>query len=267
MIRLLLVAILLFGFLFLSIPLRKELEEIIEMEDDPDESEEDDIGENRVRAWKRLEAQKRALRIVQRMFRIILFVSGVKVTVRGQENIPDGAVLYVGNHSSNFDILVGYTTVPSLTGFIAKAEMGRIPLLCDWMKLVNCLFLNRTDIKQGMKTILSGIEKIRSGISMWIFPEGTRNLNEDLTELLPFKEASFKIAEKSGCPVVPVAITGTADVFERHLPWICASKVTIEYGKPIDLKELSREERKHVGAYARDVITEMLKKEQQARRL
>ena len=69
---------------------------------------------------------RQSLAIVQFMFRYLLWLAGVKVTVRGQENIPaDTAVLYVGNHRSYFDILVGYTTVPGLTGFVAKKEMER----------------------------------------------------------------------------------------------------------------------------------------------
>ena len=65
---------------------------------------------------------------------------------------------------------------------------------------------------------------------MWIFPEGTRNKSEDPADLMEFHEGSLKIAEKSGCPVIPVAITGTDDVFERHIPWIRKSHVIIEYG-------------------------------------
>ena len=98
---------------------------------------------------------RQSLAIVQFMFRYLLWLAGVKVTVRGQENIPaDTAVLYVGNHRSYFDILVGYTTVPGLTGFVAKKEMERYLLLRDWMRNVNCLFLDRKDIKAGLKTIL-----------------------------------------------------------------------------------------------------------------
>ena len=64
---------------------------------------------------------RQSLAIAQFMFRYLLWLAGVKVTVRGQENIPaDTAVLYVGNHRSYFDILVGYTTVPGLTGCVAK---------------------------------------------------------------------------------------------------------------------------------------------------
>ena len=152
------------------------------------------------------------IKVVRSVFKVLLKLAGVTVTVKGAENIPeDTAVLYVGNHRSYFDILAGYTTVPTLLGFVAKKEMEKIPLLRTWMVNVNCLFLDRKNIKEGLKMILQGIEKVKNGVSIWIFPEGTRNPNEDITELLPFKEGSLKIAEKSGCPVIPVAMTGTAD--------------------------------------------------------
>ena len=214
---------------------------------------------------KDVDARNReSLKIVQFMFRLILKVAGVQVTVKGEENIPkDQAVLYVGNHRSYFDILVGYTTVPGLMGFVAKKEMLGYPLLRSWMKNVNCLFLDRENLKEGLKTILEGIEHVKSGISVWIFPEGTRNRNEDIRELLPFKEGSLKIAEKSGCPVVPVAMVGTAEVFEKHMPFIRSSKVTVYYGKPFYIKELAPEDRKHSGAYTREVIRNMLLELQQ----
>ena len=203
---------------------------------------------------------KESIKIIQFMFRLLLKTSGVKVTVKGLENIPkDTAVLYVGNHRSYFDILVGYTTVPDLVGFVAKKEMLKFPLLRSWMVHVNCLFLDRQDIKAGLKTILEGIEKVKSGISMWIFPEGTRNKADNELDLMPFKEGSLKIAEKTGCPVIPVAMTRTADIFEKQAPVIKKTNVTVYYGKPIYLKELDPEVKKHAGAYTRDVIIEMLK--------
>lgn len=205
-------------------------------------------------------AQEKSLRVVQSVFRFILRRSGVTYEVQGLENIPDDrAVLYVGNHRSYFDILIGYMTVPGRTGFVAKKEMLKIPLLRDWMMRVNCLFLDRVDIKEGLKTILEGIEKVKSGVSIWIFPEGTRNENEELTALLPFHEGSLKIAQKSGCPVIPVAITGTAEIFERHLPFIRPSHVCIRYGEPIYIKELPADKRKFPGAYTQDIISDMLR--------
>jgi len=136
--------------------------------------------------------QEYCLKVVQSMFRLLLRVTGSTVIVKWRENIPDQAVLYVGNHRSYFDILVGYVTVPGLTGFVAKREMLRYPVLRRWMQNVNCLFLDREDIKAGLKTILDGIEKIKKGVSIWIFPEGTRNTNYDVLDMLPFKEGSLR---------------------------------------------------------------------------
>ena len=209
-------------------------------------------------------AAKKSLDLVRWILGIVRDLAGITYEVRGLEHIPsDRAVLYVGNHRSYFDILAGYTTVPTLLGFVAKKEMERIPLLRTWMVNVNCLFLDRKNIKEGLKTILQGIEKVKNGVSIWIFPEGTRNPNEDITELLPFKEGSLKIAEKSGCPVVPVAMTGTAEVLEKHFPFITPSHITIYYGKPFYVKELEAEDRKHPGAYTRNVLIRMLKEMQE----
>ena len=221
------------------------------------------IGEKCV--WKNNENRQKeyALQVVKQVLRMVFRLTGSTLTVKGLENIPDMPVLYVGNHRSYFDILVGYTTVPTLLGFVAKKEMEKIPLLRTWMVNANCLFLDRKNIKEGLKTILQGIEKVKNGVSIWIFPEGTRNMNDDITELLPFKEGSLKIAEKSGCPVIPVAMTGTAEVLEKHFPFITPSHITVYYGKPINLKELDPEDRKHPGAYTRNVLIGMLKEMQE----
>lgn len=210
---------------------------------------------------KNLEARnRRCLAIVQFMFRVILRISGTKLVVEGRENLPeDQAVLYVGNHRSYFDILIGYTTIPGLLGFVAKKEMTRYPVLKNWMEYVNCLFLDREDTREALKTILEGIEKLKKGISIWIFPEGTRNDNLEPTALLPFKEGSLKMAEKTGCPVIPVAMLGNDDIFEKHIPFIRPRRVFLRYGEPIYLKELPPEQRKKSGAYTRDVIISMLK--------
>ena len=200
-----------------------------------------------------------ALRMVQKAFKCMLFIAGTKVTVIGEENVPkDQPVLYIPNHRSFFDVLLIYSRVPGLTGFVAKDSLLKFYLLRDWMKKLYCLFLNRENPREGLKTILQGIENINNGISMCIFPEGTRNKVDE--EMLPFKEGSMKMAEKTGCLVIPVALSNTAEIFENHLPWIKSCKVVIEYGTPIDVKTLSREEKKHLGAYCRDRIQEMLEK-------
>ena len=106
---------------------------------------------------------------------------------------------------------------------------------------------------------MTAIDEVKSGVSICVFPEGTRCKNQDdPAEVLPFKEGSFKIATKSKCKIIPIAITGTAEIFEDHLPWVHKNNVTITYGKPIDVSGLSKEETKHLGAYCRNVIVDML---------
>ena len=179
MIRFLIIAILLFLYLVLGIPV---------------------LLVEKLRAKKDQEASDyRCLRLVQWMFRVMLRVAGVQVTVIGEENIPDEPVLFIGNHRSYFDILLTYSRCRRLTGYIAKKEMLRYPLLRDWMNRLYCLFLDRSTPKEGLKTILTAIDYIKRGISICIFPEGTRNSGEELS-LLPFHSGSFKIAEKADVP-------------------------------------------------------------------
>lgn len=198
---------------------------------------------------------KSSLAIVLWAFRVCLFFAGTKVIVKGEENVPkDEPVLYIGNHRSYFDILVTYVRVPRPTGYIAKKEMLKWPLLVNWMKNLHCLFLDRQDVKQGLKVILSAIEKINTGISICVFPEGTRNkINHTFME---FHEGSFKIASKSGCPIIPMTIYNSADIFEDHLPKIKKTTVILEYGKPIYVKDLPKEDQKRIGAYTQNVIKE-----------
>lgn len=206
-----------------------------------------------------------ALSMVQWIFKVMIWVSGTKLTVKGRENIPDDEpVLYVANHRSFFDIIIGYTQVKGLCGFVSKKEMIKAPLLSHWMKLLYCLFLDRDNIKEGLKTILEGIDHIKNKrVSVWIFPEGTRNRTPE-EGLLPFREGAMKIAEKSGCAVIPVAIYNTDDIFEKHFPIVKPQPVTFTFGEPIYLKDLDKEQRKHAGAYVANIIEGMLKECEQA---
>lgn len=189
-------------------------------------------------------------------FKLVLLAGGIRVDVSGTENIPDRPVLYATNHRSICDIPIVYTTTKQRTGIIAKKETAKIPFLSWWMRLLNCLFLDRDDIKQALKTVLTGIELIKGGSSMCIMPEGTRNHEP---EMLPFKEGSFKMAEKTGCPIVPVALWKTDETFELHKPFIKAQKVKIRYCEPVILSELDKETQKHVGVLVREKIDEALK--------
>ena len=222
MIRFLLIALLLFLYLLLGIPVL--LVEKLVAKINPHAR---DIS---------------CLRMVQWAFKLMLWITGADISYIGRENVPkDRAVLYVGNHNSYFDILLTYSQCPGLTGYVAKSEMLRYPLLRDWMKRLYCVFLDRSDLRAGMQMILTCIDYIKNGISICIFPEGTRSKDG---QMQPFHEGSLKMAAKTGCPIIPMAISNSAQIFENHMPFVRPCKVIVEYGAPVYPKELSKEDQK-----------------------
>lgn len=208
------------------------------------------------------QAQKRsgvAQRMVMWALKSCLRLAGTNLVVEGKEKIPkDTAVLYVGNHSSYYDILCSYVATPSGAGFFAKKEMGSLPCLSHWMRFINCLFLDRKNIKEGMKTINQGTQYLKDGFSMIIFPEGTRSQDEDPHT---FKEGSLRPALKAKVPVIPMAISGTADILENNRRFTAKpATVHITFGDPIYPDQLERAAQKHLGASIREEIIEMRKK-------
>ena len=202
-----------------------------------------------------------SLRIVQWAFRVIYNICGVRLTIIGKERIPqDAPVLYVCNHKSYFDIIIGYAQCDGLTGYIAKDSIERVPILAAWMRRLYCLFLKRDDPRQSLKTIQTAISYVKNGISICIFPEGTRNPDPTL---LPFKEGSLRIAEKTGCPIIPMAISNTSAIIKDHMPFVKPTHVILEYGDPIYPATLTREEKKKLGAKTQAIVQTMLDQHQQ----
>lgn len=198
--------------------------------------------------------------LIRWIFRVILFFAGTKITVEGQENIPnDRAVLYIGNHRSYFDILVTYTTVPGSCGFVAKKELARIPLLKNWMELIHCLFLDRSDIKQGLQMILAGCEEIKAALPSVSSRKAPAAKHQASWSSAEFHNGSFKMATKTGCPIIPLSISGSRNILEAHFPKIRGTHVTVTYGKPILPGELTKEEKKEIGNYTKNILLEQLK--------
>lgn len=199
-----------------------------------------------------------ALRIVRIAFNFTMFISGCQKTIIGLENIPkDTPVMFAANHRSFYDIILAYASIASAhvqVAFVSKIEIKKFPVIAQWMYFLNCLFMDRGDMKQNMQVILKAISLVKDGYSIYIAPEGTRNTGDTL---LPFKEGSMKIATKTNIPIVPICIKNTESILEDHLPWIKAGKISIEYGQPIYPDKLDKEEKKHIGAYVQNIIQKM----------
>ena len=137
-------------------------------------------------------------------------------------------------------------------GFVSKIEIKKVPILAQWMVNMNCLFLDRSSPKEGLKMIHDGVEKLQNGISIFIFPEGTRAKSDDT--MAEFKGGSLKMAEKANVPIVPVAINNTSAIFENQFPFIKKAHVIIEYCEPIMTDNLSKEDKKFLAERVHDIV-------------
>ena len=152
----------------------------------------------------------------------------------------------------------GYLLFDKSVGIVAKKSLENIPILSYWMKRINCIFLDRHDIRDGVKMVLNAIEKIKSGVSIWIFPEGTRCKSKNPTDLLEFKSGAFKIPEKADCYILPVAFKNTECVYENQAPFIKAADIYINIGKPYKISELNDEDKLDLGKYNQEIIRKLI---------
>lgn len=157
------------------------------------------------------EADEYVYRTARRMVNHFMKISDSRAVVKGLENIPEGPCVFVSNHQAIFDVFLLISNIDKQFGFVAKKEIRSYPFIGFWINAMHSVFIDRSSLREGMKSINEGVERIRDGYSLVIFPEGTRSLG---TEMLPFHRGSMKLALKSGAPIVPITLDGTYKVLE-----------------------------------------------------
>jgi 1-acyl-sn-glycerol-3-phosphate acyltransferase len=172
----------------------------------------------------------------------VIFISGCAMEIEGRENIPrQGGVCFVSNHVGIFDIVLALAYIGRPFGFIAKKSLLFLPFFDIWIYMLGGLFIDRKNIRNALKTINRGILKIQNGACMLIFPEGTRSKGRGL---LPFRSGAVKLATHSLAPIVPIAISGSYEVFEKdHL--VRSVPVRVVFCPPINTAEMSDNDRRH----------------------
>ena len=197
-------------------------------------------------------------RHIPRWSRGILKVTGVTLTVEGLENIPkEGPCVFVGNHRSYYDIPLLLASLDKPHGILAKEELEKIPLLNRWMKLLGCVFVKRDDIRASVKALNDATAIVESGRSFVIFPEGTRYKGEE-GGAGEFKAGAFRIAIKTGVPVVPVAISGARDLFEGHGLRATPGDIRVRILPAIQTAGMSKAEQKQLPDAVRQTILAQL---------
>lgn len=171
--------------------------------------------------------------------RYVIELCPATVEVVGEEKLPkDQAVCFIANHQSSLDIpvLLGYVNKPM--AFVAKVELSKIPMLADWMRLMQCTFMDRKSPRASVKAMHDAVDGLKRGYSQMIFPEGTRSRGGQTHE---FKAGSFKLAFMSEAPIVPVTIDGTWRLFEESGK-LSKGHVKVTIHDPIPTKGLTKEE-------------------------
>jgi len=181
----------------------------------------------------------------------------IKLNVSGLENVPEGPVLFVSNHQGYADIPVFCAVLADKKqiGFVAKRSLGRIPVFGEWIRDIRSVFIDRDDARSSLKTMEEGIDLLKKGFSLVIYPEGTRSRGPELGE---FKKGSLRLATKPGVPVVPVTVNGTYRVFEANGYVKPGAEVDFHIHPAIETKDLSKSEQAGLAESVRSVILSKL---------
>ncbi len=208
------------------------------------------MGKERGTRWAR--------KCAKRWGKFIIVNTGSKVEVKIKDEADFAKLgekepfVVVANHQSNMDIplLLGY--FPKSISFVAKKEMEKWPIIGLWMRKIRCVFLDRTNPREGIKTMKVGIENIKAGYSIVIFPEGTRSKDGNIGE---FKKGSFKLAVDPGVKIIPITIKGTIDVLGQESKKIQKNpNIKLIIDKIIDPSNMPREEKKALNEEVRKII-------------
>lgn len=169
-----------------------------------------------------------------------LDIAGADVHLKGIENIPENEpVLFMSNHQSNFDIAIFLGCIDTKKGFVAKLELGKIPILNKWMRNIDCVFMDRSSVRKSAYAIAEATKLLKKGRSMVIFPEGTRSKTGELGD---FKSGSFKLATKSKSKIIPVTINNSRYLMEENNNMIKPASVEIYIHPPVETANLNKNE-------------------------
>lgn len=203
------------------------------------------------------EADEYVRGVVYRWASRLLRLAGADISVKGRENIPsDRPVIFVCNHRGNFDVPLVLSELDTPHALLSKTAVSKIPFISGWMKMLGCVFIDRSDPRKSLAGLAEVTKIVNNGYSYIIFPEGTRSKGGDLGD---FKSGAFKVATDTRATLLPVAIEGTHNLMESNKNLIRPARVRMHILRPIETKDLSRAEMKDMPDKIRSAISDELK--------
>jgi 1-acyl-sn-glycerol-3-phosphate acyltransferase len=187
-------------------------------------------------------------------------VAGLRTRVEGLENIPAGTCLFAANHTSNADPPAIVSAIPRRIAILAKKSLFAIPIVGPAFRLAQFVPVDRANAERAAASIDLAAQKMKKGVSILIYPEGTRSPDG---RLRPFRHGAFVLAIKAGVPVVPVACSGAHRVVPKNSYRITPGEVVVRLCAPIDAAEYSLDRRDELAERVHDAIAAMLPPDQQ----
>ncbi len=170
--------------------------------------------------------------------KILLKIAHVPVLVEGLEHLAPGqAYVYAANHRSQFDIFVLKAIIPGEFGWVAKKSLFQIPIFGHALAILGNISIDRENLKEAIKSLNQAAALVQGGLSLIIFPEGTRATSR---ELLPFKKGVFIMASKAGQPIVPIAINGTLAIQPRGTISVRPGPIQVIFCPPVYPQDFQR---------------------------
>lgn len=184
--------------------------------------------------------------------KFILSISGIKIEIVGQDNLnPELPVVYLANHGSLFDILASIYTIPGTVRFIAKKELFRIPIFAQGMKVAGMIKIDRGNSAKARKTIEQAIDIMKKGVSVIIFPEGTRSRTGTIK---PFKKGGIILAISGNFPIMPIAISGSFHIMKKNSLYLRKGKIKVHFADAISTESYNTSDRNALVEKVRNVI-------------
>jgi 1-acyl-sn-glycerol-3-phosphate acyltransferase len=188
----------------------------------------------------------------------LFYLTGSSIEIKGMDNIPaDSAVLFVSNHQSHMDSAVIHGFIKMRKGFVADKDVKHIPILSTWMKYMRSVFIDRTDMRQNVRSVQESVNILRGGCSLVIYPEGKLDEGKGLEE---FRRGCVKLAIKAGVPIVPLTIKNSCFLMTRSGSHIGSAKVQCIISPPILPETLAGDTESTMIQRIRDTIAANLEK-------
>jgi 1-acyl-sn-glycerol-3-phosphate acyltransferase len=190
--------------------------------------------------------------------KLILFANRTKVTVNGLSNVdPSKSYIYMCNHQSNFDIPVLLGCLPVQFRWLAKAELFKIPMFGRGMRSAGYISIDRFNRQSAFESISEAAKKIRGGVSVMIFPEGTRSIDG---KIRPFKKGGFVLALDARVPIIPVVLHGTRAIMPKGEIRINPGHVVMDILPPVDTTGYTRKTKDQLIEQVRNIICDAFEK-------